>query len=146
MRKKLIDELVALAQQVAAQTMLASGATIFGKWRETQALKTFLDTAKSRYATSDLVAHIADRLKGSASFNFGGYDRQAPDVNGVMARVAELDTLCAGFPDVVEVKRFFYDLAEQIANASGEGLFGTGERINSREAIYLQTLRQTLGL
>lgn len=146
MRKKLIDELVSLAQQVAAQAMLASGATIIGKWRETQALKTFLETAKNRYASSDLVAHIADRLKGMTGFNFGGYDHQTPDVNSVMARVAELDTLCAGFPDAFEVKRFFYDLAEQIARASGEGLLGLGERINSREAIYLQTLRQTLGL
>lgn len=48
--------------------------------------------------------------------------------------------------EIREFKQFLYHLAEQIANAAGEGQFGTGQKISPAEEKVLQTLKATLGV
>jgi hypothetical protein len=43
-------------------------------------------------------------------------------------------------------KRFVYEFAERVANASGEGLLGTGDKVSAKEAVFLRKLKTCLGL
>ncbi len=43
-------------------------------------------------------------------------------------------------------KRFVYEFAERVANASGEGLLGTGDKVSAKEAVFLRKLKTLLGL
>ncbi|MDJ0554088.1 MAG: hypothetical protein QNJ68_06555 [Microcoleaceae cyanobacterium MO_207.B10] len=45
-----------------------------------------------------------------------------------------------------EYKEFLYEIANQIANASGEGLFGMGPKVSQKEAIVLEQVKITLNL
>ena len=45
-----------------------------------------------------------------------------------------------------EYKEFLYEIAIQIANASGEGIFGTGPKISKQEAIVLERLKMLIEL
>jgi hypothetical protein len=48
--------------------------------------------------------------------------------------------------ELQEFKIFLYQLAESIANAAGEGTFGTGVKVSPQEAKVLERLKTTLGL
>ncbi len=43
-----------------------------------------------------------------------------------------------------QYREFLYEIATQIANASGEGLFGTGQKISQKEAIVLDRIKVVL--
>jgi hypothetical protein len=43
-------------------------------------------------------------------------------------------------------KRFLYEVAEKVAEASGEGFLGTGEKTSDAEYEFLVRLSETLGL
>ena len=49
--------------------------------------------------------------------------------------------------EVQEYKQFIYTAAEHVANAAGEGLFGTGStKVSSKEAAALTKLKTALGV
>ncbi len=48
--------------------------------------------------------------------------------------------------EIQEYKQFIYTCADRVANAAGEGLFGTGEKVSKKEAATLRELKATLGL
>jgi hypothetical protein len=48
--------------------------------------------------------------------------------------------------EIQEYKQFVYSCADRVANAAGEGLFGTGEKVSRKEAATLRELKVALGL
>ncbi len=48
--------------------------------------------------------------------------------------------------DIQDFKQFTYTCADRVANAAGEGLFGTGEKVSKKEAATLKSLKVALGL
>ena len=48
--------------------------------------------------------------------------------------------------ELQEFKQFLYELGESIANAAGEGVFGTGTKISEQETKVLNRLKSVLGI
>lgn len=48
--------------------------------------------------------------------------------------------------EIQEYKQFIYSCADSVANAAGEGLFGTGKKVSQKEATTLRELKTALGL
>lgn len=49
--------------------------------------------------------------------------------------------------EIQEYKKFIYSCADRVANAAGEGLFGTGKtKVSPKETVALDKLKATLGL
>lgn len=48
--------------------------------------------------------------------------------------------------EIQEYKTFVYDCANQVANAAGSGLFGSGTKVSESEAAALKQLQAALGL
>jgi len=48
--------------------------------------------------------------------------------------------------EIQEYKEFIYQCADRVANAAGEGLFGTGAKVSQKEAATLHSLKAALGL
>ncbi|MDC3962947.1 hypothetical protein KEG38_54560 [Polyangium jinanense] len=48
--------------------------------------------------------------------------------------------------EAAEYKQMVLEVADRVANASGEGFFGTGKKVSDKEAEYLGKLRDALGL
>lgn len=48
--------------------------------------------------------------------------------------------------ELQEYKEFIYSCADRVANAAGEGLFGTGEKVSRKEAATLEKLKAALSL
>jgi hypothetical protein len=48
--------------------------------------------------------------------------------------------------EVTEFKSFVYQCAERVANAAGEGLFGSGEKVSAKETAALNKLKAALGI
>lgn len=48
--------------------------------------------------------------------------------------------------EIKEYKQFIYTCADRVANAAGEGLFGTGEKVSKKEAATLRELKAALEL
>lgn len=49
--------------------------------------------------------------------------------------------------EIQEYKEFVYSCANRVANAAGEGLFGTGKtKVSQKETATLETLKAALGL
>lgn len=46
--------------------------------------------------------------------------------------------------ELSEYKEFCLHLAEKVANASGEGLFGTGPKVSSKEKVVIENLKAVL--
>lgn len=48
--------------------------------------------------------------------------------------------------EIQEYKTFVYDCANQVANAAGSGLFGTGAKVSESEAAALSKMKAALGI
>jgi hypothetical protein len=70
-------------------------------------------------------------------------DKAIEAVNGVVASLADKATPA----EVQEYKAFVYSVGEAVANAAGEGLFGSGkEKVSAKEAAALTKIKAALGI
>lgn len=143
-----VPQLIPIVQHVLAGLLNSSGSGLFGKIREGAAIANyFADTAAS-YGENPLINGVVDAfIKGDAGQNISELAGETKDIGTVMNIVGGLDSLLSGAGEQgVEVKQFIYGLAETVASAAGEGLFGSGDRIGTGERQFLDALRGTLGL
>ncbi|MAU08234.1 MAG: hypothetical protein CL607_00310 [Anaerolineaceae bacterium] len=141
-----IRQLLPIIQDVIGGALKTSGAGVFGKMREVGSLAGFLRSAPQVFAGSELIKGLVSSL---GDLDFSNMDLDDLDTGSVMDEVSNLDDLLssAGLADEAEnVKRFIFGLAENVAAASGSGVFGSGEKVSSDEASYLENLKSTLGL
>jgi len=141
-----IKQLLPIIQDVIGGALKTSGAGAFGKMREVGSLAGFLRSAPQVFAGSELIKGLVSSL---GDLDFSNMDLDDLDTSSVMDEVSNLDDLlnAAGLTDEAEnVKRFILGLAENVAAASGSGVFGSGEKVSSDEASYLENLKVTLDL
>lgn len=141
-----IRQLLPIIQDVIGGALKTSGAGVFGKMREVGSLAGFLRSAPEIFAGSELIKGL---VSGLGDLDFSNMDLDDLDMSNVMDEVSNLDDLLsnAGLADEAEkVKRFIFGLAENVAAASGKGVFGSGEKVSGDEAAFLVNLKSTLGL
>lgn len=141
-----IRQLLPIIQDVIGGALKTSGAGVFGKMREVGSLAGFLRSAPEIFAGSELIKGL---VSGLGDLDFSNMDLDDLDMSNVMDEVSNLDDLLsnAGLADEAEkVKRFIFGLAENVAAASGKGVFGSGEKVSGDEAAFLDNLKNTLGL
>jgi hypothetical protein len=108
------------------------------------ATKTFPNNPLIQAAFSD--ESLKKNLQTSPGKDF------TPD-NAVDKAIAAINTALAAVsgkasPDeVTQYKQLIYAAADRVANAAGEGLFGSGaEKVSTREAAALSRLKEALGV
>ncbi len=144
----IVSSVIPVVQQVLAGLLQSSGSGLFGKIREGAAIANyFADTAAS-FGGNDIINGLVDAFtKGEAGQQLSEVAGEAKDINNVMEAVGGLDGLLGEAGEQgVQVKQFIMGLAEKVAGAAGEGLFGGGEKIGAGEQQFLDMLKGKLGL
>ncbi|WP_421658148.1 hypothetical protein [Leptothermofonsia sp. ETS-13] len=73
-------------------------------------------------------------------------ERILESAQGLIRKALSILSEKASPEEIQEYKQFIYTCADRVANAAGEGLFGTGEKVSKKEAATLRELKATLGL
>ena len=105
--------------------------------------------AKEKYPNNQLVqALVAEFEKKDTGAEPPAPDekKSQDDMLGDIRKVAALVDSKAGADEARGFKVFLVDLSETVANASGEGFLGFGEKVSDKERDYLQKLRSTLAV
>lgn len=122
----------------------------FKTMREMKAGSDYMTKAHKLYDGNALIQQVAADM--TADNDLLSDEGQQVDLNTVgyediFNAVSQIDMLIgAGNPEGHEFKEFLYDLAYTIADASGTGVMGRGEKISDYEAGFLNILRERLGL
>ena len=141
-----INQLLPVIKDVIGGALKTSGAGVFGKMREVGSIAGFLRSAPEVFAGSELIKGL---VSGLGDLDFSNLDLSDLDTGSVVNKVGGLDDLlsAAGATDEIDtVKRFIFGLAENVAAASGTGMFGSGEKVSGEETAFLENLKSTLGL
>ena len=104
--------------------------------------------AKEKYPSNQLIQSlVAEFEKKDQSPPADGEGKKSQDdMLADLGKVAALVDNKAAGDEARGFKTFLVDLSEQVANASGEGFLGFGEKVSDKERDYLQKLRSTLSV
>jgi hypothetical protein len=139
---QVINALLPMIQNIVAGVMQVSGSGMIGTARELKAVSDYADEAAKKFAGNPVIEALIEPLQGNFLENV---NIEALDVNNVLSSVMQIDSLLP--PELTgEVKQFLYELAQRVASASGQGFFGSGEKVTEVESQYLDALRVYLGL
>jgi hypothetical protein len=144
----IVSQLLPTIVNVIGGTLQSSGSGFFGKLREAGALAGVLSNAGEQFKGNALMEGLLGSLTGEEGTNLlKNLDLGNLDLGNVMNQVGGLDdTLKDAGEDGAPVKQFIFDVANQVANAAGGGLFGSGDKISEGEASFLSDLKGKLGL
>lgn len=133
--------------------IIASDFTLFSVVKEIFTFSKEIKHAKLNYQDNQLIHNLlvdtSDTAKKTQineienAVNFPEFLEDAQEKIKAAVAIAHLK---ATPKEAQEYKEFLYEIATQIANASGEGIFGTGPKISQQEAIVLERLRMFLEL
>lgn len=134
-RTRLLDA----AAEVLLATVASDRTGVIGYFREIMAAGRYLYDAQRRYAHNELVQELFSRTD----------ERTLPNENAdatltrerLLDRLEEIGRILSDDDEAEEFKRFLYELAEQVARASG-GLFAP--RVSEDEAAFLAELKRLL--
>ena len=128
-------------------SMADFGVVSFAK--EFAALVRAVNGAKAKYPHNQLIqsliAEFESKSDAAAEPPEAG-KKSADDLLGDIRKVAAVVDSKAAADEALGFKTFLLDLSETVANASGEGFLGFGEKVSDKEREYLQKLRATLTL
>lgn len=129
--------------------------TFFSFVKEVFVLSEYLEGAKSKYKNNELLQSLLSVVLDE------DYQKQGEKATKVEVETFEdfLDAACqqlkeavaiayqtATTQEVEEYKEFLYEIANKVANASGSGWFGTGEKVSEKEVVVLNKFKVALGL
>jgi membrane-bound lytic murein transglycosylase B len=138
----------------AAMAVMAVDLGLFSSAQEVFALGKELSTAATRYATNPLISSLFDpeALKQGLSQEtfFTAEDVKAGTVlDRALERVDQAMTLARAKADAPTVQQYAQLIVEgcvAVAEAAGNGLFGSGEKVSPEEKAALDRIRQHLGV
>ncbi|MGD1804706.1 hypothetical protein ACP6PL_04590 [Dapis sp. BLCC M126] len=146
-------ELLLQAITLVSMIVIGSDFTLFSVVKEVFALPKIQKQTKYNYQNNqliqDLLADTSDADKTTQineienSENFTDFLKDALEKLKAAVAIAHLK---ANPIEAQEYKEFLYEIANQIANASGEGIFGTGPKVSQKEAIVLEQIKKALEL
>ncbi|WP_143438080.1 hypothetical protein [Hydrocoleum sp. CS-953] len=144
-----------LLQAITLITMIVIGSdfTLFSAVKEVLTLPKIRNKTKSNYQNNQLIqgllADTSDADKTTQineienSENFADFLENGLEKLKAAVAIAHLK---ANPIEAQEYKKFLYEIANEIANASGEGIFGTGPKVSQKEAIVLEQIKKVLEL
>lgn len=113
--------------------------------RELLALGTFLSQSLTKYGDyelmNDLILDLKENGKDVAN---EGSPIMIEDLDRLVSRANEILAERAEEGEAQAYRAFVYELAYEVANASGDGFLGLGSRINMNEAEFLHNLKTRL--
>lgn len=142
--QSIVGSVLPVINDVIGGVMKSGDSGVWGKAREIVAINEFLDSAPKFYGDSDVIREIVNSL---GEFDIKKIDLSSMTVAGALAKVDSLSTMLDGLGETGnDVKKFIYGLAEFVANAAGGNLMGSGPKVSTGEAGYLNDLKARLGL
>lgn len=131
----------------------ASDFTLLSALKEIFAFTQKIQNAKLNYQDNQLIqgllADISDEeqeTKINEIENAENFEDFLEDALEKLKAAVAIAHLKATPKEAQEYQEFLYEIANQIANASGEGIFGTGPKVSQQEAIVLEQLKTILKL
>lgn len=132
----------ALLLDAAAEVLVAAVAAErtgpISYFREILAAGRYLYDARRRYRDNGLVQDLFSRAEDRA------VDLDEVTRDKLLARIEEVGSIVHDDAEGLEFKRFLWELAKRVAEASRTGLFG--RRLSENEAAFLDELRNRLRL
>jgi hypothetical protein len=143
---QIVSTVVPTLMQVIAGITKSSDAGFIGKFKEIGAISGFLSEAAEKFKDNGIILGILGALT-SPRDELAKLDLKNLNVSDVLNNVGGLnDVLKDSGEQGTQVKQFVVDLAEKVANASGSGFFGGGEKVSAGEQQFLTDLKSKLGL
>ncbi|NEP87394.1 MAG: hypothetical protein F6K18_11480 [Okeania sp. SIO2C2] len=144
-------ELLLQAITLVSMIIITSEFTLFSAVKEVFTFNKEIKHAKLNYQDNQLVHNLLVDIAEKTTrineienaVNFTEFLEDAQEKIKAAVAIAHLK---ATPKEAQEYKEFLYEIATQIANASGEGIFGTGPKISQQEAIVLERLKMLLEL
>ncbi len=117
--------------------------------RELVALGSFLAASLEKYGRHELLKDLINDLKERSKIKVNAEEEEETqtEIEDLDALVAEVNAILAEKADEEEAqayRAFVYELAFEVANASGDGFLGMGTKINAKEAVFLHDLKSLL--
>ncbi|MGK7919725.1 MAG: hypothetical protein AB4080_06915 [Trichodesmium sp.] len=146
-------QLLLQAITLVLMIVIASDLTFFSTVKEVFALNKIIKQVKLNYQHNQLIQDLlvdnSDRetkisineIENAENFA----DFLADGLEKLKAAVA-IAHLKATSIEAQEYTEFLYEIANQIANVSGEEIFGTGPKVSEREALVLEQLKRAFEL
>ncbi|MGD1704978.1 hypothetical protein [Dapis sp. BLCC M229] len=146
-------ELLLQAITLVSMIIISSEFTLFSAVKEVFTFSAEIKHAKLNYQHNQLIYNLlidaSDTEKKTQineienSENFEDFLENVLEKLKAAVAIAHLK---ATLKEAQEYKEFLYEIANQIANASGEGIFGTGPKISQKEALVLEQIKKALEL
>lgn len=136
------DDQLGLLMDAAAEVLIAAVAAErtgpIAYFREILAAGRYLYDARRRYADNALVQGLFQHTEERS------VDLDVVTKEGLLEHIAQVAGIVHDDAEGAEFKRFLFELAERVARASREGLFG--RRLSADESDFLADLRGRLRL
>lgn len=143
----ILEKVVPAVQMVMSGAMKADGLQFSSSMREAGAAAKYIANSKSTYKGNPIIEGVIDSMSHRKGEFQEKVDLRMLDDAAVMQRVDEVvPILDAAGEQGAQTKAFIYGLGEAVVGASGSGLMGSGERITSEEAKFLDELKEHLQL
>lgn len=145
---QLVQSVLPVVMNVIGGLLKTSDAGMFGKLREAGAIGGFIAETGQRYEGNPLMSSLVSAIQGDEGMNIlKNIDLKTLDVSDVLNQVGNLDgVLASAGEEAAPIKSFIVELAEKVASAAGEGLFGSGDKVSAEEQTFLADLRAKLGV
>ena len=145
---QIVQSVLPVVMNVIGGLLKTSEAGMFGKLREAGAIGVFIAESAQQFEGNPLMSSLISAIQGDEGMNIlKNIDLKNLNVSDVLNQVSNLDNvLTDAGADAAPVKSFIVELAEKVAGAAGEGLFGSGEKVSEEEQTFLADLRDKLGV
>jgi hypothetical protein len=127
---------------VLGGVMQAGGSGLFGMLREGMAAMGFLKEMQERFADNELIQQVLGLVLERGTQPAEALPESADYLGQIQGALGNLQGDALG----EQFKHMLYEFAERVAGAAGQGIFGTGAKVNQGEADFLVQLKQMLGL
>jgi hypothetical protein len=126
-------------------SMIDFGVVSFAK--EFAAMIRAVTEAKAKYPTNALVQALAAEFESNGDAPAPAEGKKTPDeILSELEKVAAVVNAKAPQAEAREFKTFLYGISETVANASGEGFLGFGEKVSDKEREYLARVKAVLAV
>ncbi len=115
--------------------------------REMMSVQQFLTSAREKYGRYELINDLINELVTSCNSREEMLNDNLADFKNlkpVIERANQILNARVSAEEAQAMRAFTYELAFEIANAAGDGFFGTGEKISQSENEFLQELKRRL--
>ncbi len=142
----ILDKVVPVAQMVAVEAMKVGGMHFTASLREGGAAAKFVKNSKNTYKGNPIVEGLLQAFSQRKNWEHNEkLDYKNLNDKDVMKGVDEIEPILESAGEHgKQTKDFIFGLAEAMVSASGSGFMGTGERVSTNEAKFLDELKAHL--